>query len=69
MSSTKQRLIPDTYSSADLSAMPDYAEITPELIDFYVREGKKMRSEMLFNAVGACYRSLRGFVSSVFHRT
>ena len=69
MSSTTQRLIPDNYSSADLSAMPDYAEITPEMIDFYVRAGKKMRSDMLFNAVGAGYRSLRGFISSILHRT
>jgi hypothetical protein len=69
MSSTTQRLIPDNYSSADLSAMPDYAEITPEMIDFYVREGKRMRAEMLFNAASAGYRSIRGFIASILHRT
>jgi hypothetical protein len=63
-----QRLIPDTFTAADLSAMPDFDEITPELIDHYVRQGKAMRSEMLFNAAGAGVKALRGLLSALAHR-
>ena len=68
MSPSIHRLIPENFTAADLSAMPEFDEITPELIDHYVREGKKMRSEMLFNALSASVKGLRGLVSALANR-
>lgn len=68
MSTTTDRMIPENYRADDLGDIPDFSDITPEMIEHYVRKGRQMRSDMLFEVSGNGFRALRRGLASLSQR-
>jgi hypothetical protein len=68
MTQATDRIIPESYDPADLRDLPECYDITPEMIDYHIKQGRKMRSMMLVKIVSGGWRMARNGLSALGHR-
>ena len=68
MAPSTDKPTPELFTATALSDMPSCYDITPELIDHYVRQGKAMRAQMAWTAATTGGTALRRLMTRLAHR-